>query len=150
MIVVYANPFVKERGKLDYYALWYANPFFHQGWNLFIPSPDSNYKLYATFNDNGLQKVDVFQEALLKHQSNRLKGYGPLVLAFVNSIHRFEKTCGEQKELNGPIQNNLDYDIIKKVVAGYLHYTRNVEDTDLKLVLVVENVRTARVRVYYN
>ena len=136
---------------MEYYARWYVYPYFHQTWTLFVPAPTTNYHLYAEWEDNGTQRTDLFGEILLKHQTNRLKGYGPLVIAFTNSIHYFEKNTTQQAALNGPVTNNTYFKMIENSALNYLRHSRNNARIDsIKLKLVVESVDSGALRTYFN
>jgi hypothetical protein len=150
LIFIYANSPVTIKNKWEYYAQWYVYPFFHQNWNLFAPPPDTNYKLFAEFESNGIQRADIFNEVLIEHQSNRLKGYGPLVLAFANSIHYFEKNTKLVSEFNGPITNDLYFKIVEYTANKYLKYAHNITGDKIKLVLVVEDTNKRERKIYFN
>jgi hypothetical protein len=150
LILIFANPFSTRKQKLDYYAEWYVYPYFSQNWNLFVPPPNVNYKLFVEYDDHGIQKKDIFQEILLQHQKNRLKGYGPLLLAFSNSIHYFEKATEQTKQLNGPIKDDKYFEIIEKSALNYLKHTYGNGIKDLKLTLVIEDIHSRRQRAYFN
>jgi len=150
LILIYANPYAKTKQKLDYYAEWYVYPYFTQNWNLFVPPPNTNYKLFVEYEDKGIQTKDVFEELLIQHQSNRLKGYGPLLLAFSNSIHYFEKNTELQKSLNGPIKNDLYFQIIEKSALNYLKSTRKINIEKIKMRLVVQTLGSNTEKIYFN
>jgi hypothetical protein len=125
-------------------------PYFNQGWNLFVPPPDCNYRLFAEYENKGTRKKDIFQEVLLQHQNNRFKGYGPLLLAFSNSIYYFEKTTELQKQLNGPVLRDSYFEIIENTALNYLRATEHKKIEKAKLLLVIENINSGTSRVYYN
>ncbi len=124
-------------------------PYFQQNWNLFAPVPDANYKLYCEFENKGKQRLDLFSEIKTIHQSNRLKGYGPLLVAFSNSIYFFEKNA-VQEPLNGSMENNTSFKIIAHLAKNYLENTRNTQLSDLRLILVVNEIPTSKQRIYFN
>jgi hypothetical protein len=148
-VFLYSKPFVSEKSRVEFYAQGYVYPYFHQNWNLFAPAPTSNYKLYCEYENNGKQQVDVFSEIKLKHQTNRLTGFGPLVIAFANSFYYLE-TSALNKAINGPLENNEHFKMIEHSTKKYLEYTRNISIKDLKLVLVAENVVTKEQKIYFN
>lgn len=150
MIAIFANPYNKTKTRLNFYADWYVYPYFSQNWNLFAPAPDTNYKVFVEYEDHGKQNTDLFQELLLTHQSNRLKGYGPLVLAFSNTIHYFEKSTVLQKKLNGPINGDTYFSILEKSVLNYLRSTRKMDLKYVKIQLVVQTLDSKEMKVYYN
>lgn len=148
-VFLYSKPFRSEKTKPEFYAQAYIYPYFHQNWNLFAPAPDANYKLYCAFENNGKQQVDLFSEIKTIHQSNRLKGYGPLLVGLSNAIHYFEKNA-LQAPLNGSMENNTSFKVIVYFAKNYLQHTRNIPITQLKLILVVSEVSTSKQRIYFN
>lgn len=151
LIIVYSNPFPSaNKQKLDYYAQWYVYPYFSQNWNLFVPPPSSNYKLLVCFNDKGKQTIDIYNEILVKHQTNRLAGSSALLLAFTNSIHYFEKNSDLQKTLNGPIKNDLNFQILEKSTKNYIQATRGIRLDKIELYLCVETLSSDKMKVYHN
>ena len=150
-ILIYANPFpFKTKHKLEYYAQWYVYPFFNQNWNLFVPPPSTNYKLLVSFADNGKQSIDIFNEILIQHQTNRFTGNSALLLAFSNSIHYFEKNTLLKNTLNGPVKNDLNFQILEQSAKKYIQSTRNITLDQLKLSLCVEDLSSKKTKVYYN
>lgn len=147
---VYSKPIAVQKGKLDYYSQGYIYPYFHQNWNLFVPIPESNYKLVCEFENNGLQKVDVFAEIRIAHQTSRLKGYEPLLVAFTNSIYFFEKNTKQQEAINTSFVSDLSFKIIERAAQNYLEYTRKIKITKLKVILVISQSITNKQKVYFN
>ncbi len=150
MLFIYANPLKQSKTRIDYWAEAYAYPFFQQNWNLFVPPPSCNYNLYAEYEDKGLKKTELVQELLFQHQNNRLKGYGPFLLAFSNSIYYFEKCSKKQNKINGPIQDDINFTIVEYSAKKYLEQTRHIQLKKLKLILLVSDVLTKEQRIYFN
>ena len=138
-VAIYCLNGQKPNSKLSYYASFYAYPYFHQNWNLFVPPPTKNYRLIA-YNTN--IKKDVFNELLAKHKANRLAGYEPLLIALSNSIYYFENSTKLKK---GKVVNDKNFEIISHFIRNYL-----CRETHLKIILVVVDVNTKQERVYYN
>lgn len=127
--------------KISYYATFYAYPYFHQNWNLFVPPPSINYKLIA-YTTNG--EIDIFKAILIKHRRNRFAGNEPIVLALSNSIHYFEKNTAVN---NCNVANDENFKIVE-------HFTKNYLSVDnqnlLKLLLIVTEIKTNTIKYYYN
>jgi len=149
LVSVFANPYSKNKGKIDYYAEWYVYPYFTQNWNLFVPPPNTNYTLFAEYQDYGKQRTDIFQELVLKHQANRLKGHGSVLLAFSNTIHYFEKNTTLQQPLNS-VKNDLYFQMIEKSALNYLQHARGIKIDSLKIRLVVQTLGSNSDKVYFN
>ncbi len=135
---------------MDYYAEAYVYPYFHQNWNLFAPPPSSNYTLFATYNNNGNKTTDVFNEILIKHQTNRLLGYEPLLIAFSNSIHYFEKNTLLKDALNGPVYDDLYFSMLEHSVKTYLEVKNKIKLSHVTLLLIVEDNPTKKQRLYFS
>ena len=140
-VSIYATNIARKLSKISYYSSYYAYPFFHQNWNLFVPLPTTNYQLIA-YNDS--VKINVFNEILTKHQTNRLAGYEPILIAISNSIHYFEKNTVLK---NVKIQNDKNFTIIEHFTNNYLQ-TKKI--TKFKLILTASDVITKENRYYYN
>jgi len=150
IMLFFYKPEGTKRNKLDFYSALYVYPFFHQTWRLFSPPPDSNFKLYAHFEKSGIHKIDLFSEILQDHRSNRLKGLEPLLLAFVNSIHYFEKNTRYKDPVNGPVKNDLYFTMLEHSSRQYLKHKYKFEGGPLRLILVVENISNGEKKVFFN
>jgi hypothetical protein len=125
------------------YSFYYVYPFFQQNWALFIPPPSDNYKLLVRYKDKEMKCVDVFSEILTKHQTNRLNGNEPLLIALSNSIHYFEKE--EQPDTKG-----INFKILEKFAINYLNKTRQLNLDHAQLFVMVSNSVTGESRTYHN
>ncbi|MGZ4091353.1 MAG: hypothetical protein ACXVNO_11575, partial [Bacteroidia bacterium] len=125
------------------YSSWYAYPFFHQSWNLFVPPPSNNYNLFAIYENKGKQTADIFTEILVKHQTNRIGGSEALLLALSNTIHVYEKG-------NEPAKDSIGFKFIERFAKNYLNKTRNISLDHVKLILVVDQNSPANTRIYTN
>ena len=138
---------VSKSSRLYYASRAYEN-FFHQSWNVFVPPPDSNYKLYAQFEKNGIQKKDLFEEIKWKHQSNRVGGYEPLLLLMSNCITGFEKSTALQAAINGPVKQDINFAMIEQAARAYVAHTYHAQLQ--KLILVVGSIDPGQSRIYFN
>lgn len=144
------NPFSEKKDKLYFYSQAYTYPFFHQTWQLFAPPPTTNFKLIATFNTGGRRCVDVFNEILTNHQSNRMLGYEPLLLSFATGLHFFEKTAAYNNFLSGYAKNYEGFNIIEHMSRSYLYNKYHLTNQTVKLTLIVYDTKQTQSRVYFN
>jgi hypothetical protein len=149
LIFIYSKPFYLNKNKLEFMSQTVIYPYFQQNWNLFVPAPDSNYKLNCEYENRGIKKIDVFNEVLIKHQTNRFAGYEPILIGFTNSIHYFEKNTTKQKQLNGPITNDLNFEILKRLAKNYIEYSEKIKIKQIKITLIVNQIITNNQRIYY-
>lgn len=147
---MYSNQLTPLKTKTEFYARAYVFPFFHQSWNLFVPPPNSNYKLFVSYEHNGKQHTDLFSEIVLAHQCNRLKGYESIMTAFTNSIYYFEKYTAQQNAVNGPIANDLNFSFIEHAAKNYLQYKEHIRIQHIKIIVWVEDSQTKKQRIYFN
>jgi hypothetical protein len=134
--------------KPNKFSSFYTYPYFYQDWRLFVPPPDSNYKLYAMYENKGNQVTDVFTEIMYKHQSNRISGTEPLLIAFSNSIHYFEKETTPGKITDS--REGTKFSLIEKFAKNYIEQTRSIKLNELKVILVVTSTGSPQTKVYYN
>jgi hypothetical protein len=123
----------------------YCDPFFHQDWKLFVPPPSKNYRLFVEIPNEG--RVDILNEALLAHQSNRLAGHGYALLSLVNYVHYFEKNTASK---GGRIQEDLYFNMILFSSLHYVELTRHITLLHPALQLLVEDTQGKPARLYYN
>lgn len=140
-VAVYALNSGDNPSKISYYSSYYAYPYFHQNWNLFVPPPSSNYKLIA-YTDSA--EIDIFKSILNNHTNNRFAGYEPLLISLSNSIHYFEKNTSAK---NCNITNDKNFTIIEHFTRNYL---KNKKQKLLKLLLIVAESKTDAIKYYYN
>jgi hypothetical protein len=150
LVTVHATPFVPGKNKLYYVARSYASTFFHQSWLLFVPPPTTNYTLFATYESNGIQKKEIFNDLVAQHQSNRLTGHEALVVAFSNIIYYFEKSTILQAPVNGPVTNDVNFKMLGHAATRYLQHKYNTSIEHVKLILVAEDTETKKQRIYFN
>lgn len=86
----------------------------------------------------------MFNELLIKHQTNRLGGYEPILLALSNSIHYFEKSTILK---SGKVTNDKNFTIVQHFVKNYLHKKTK---QPLTIILIINDVLIKQNRLYYN
>lgn len=139
-----------QKTRLNYWADHYAYPFFQQGWSLFAPAPNVNYKLFVAYERNGPQQQELISNCLWKHQDNLLAGREAPLLALCNSAHFFEKSSPLKNPLNGPVQNDVYFDILEQQALRYLNSRTETKVKACKLALYVHDFVTEQEYVYYN
>lgn len=146
LLVLYANPFGRGNTAADYLAGAWVYPYFHQSWTLFTPAPAANYTLLACTNGTPAT-CDIFYEALGAHRNNRAGGHEAVLIALSNSIDYFEKNTLLRQPLNGPVKEDLMFDLL---VYSATHYMQQKHGpfSRLQLFLIVRDKYGQR--VYYS
>jgi hypothetical protein len=132
--------YMLERGPISFR---YVYPWFQQDWRLFTPPPQSNYYVYAVV-DNKSGPLDIFSEICNKHQSNRLAGYGALCNALTNYLHFLENDIVSY----GKETDNPNFIMVKNMIQKYLWHNGAKQKEDLRVILIIENIRNGKKRVY--
>jgi len=150
LLLIHALPLKGEKKRVQYWSDYYAYPYFMQSWSLFAPPPEENYKLFVEYENLGNKKQDLVLEILSKHRDNVLKGGETVYLSICNSIHFFEKSTTNKALLNGPVTNDLYWNILEHQVLRYLNSSHQLHLSEIKMALHCNNVLTGQKRVYYN
>ena len=141
----------ENKKKIHFYSQFYVYPFFHQGWQLFAPAPDVNYALFFSVEKPGKQHtIDVLDKVIETHRQNRLAGYGPLLIALVNSIHFFEKNTKAQNLPAMVIDDDINFTIMQKIAEASVRHGGEDLPDESRLILVVKEISGDNIRVYHN
>jgi hypothetical protein len=141
----------ENKKKIHFYSQLYVYPFFHQGWQLFAPAPDVNYTLFFSVKEKGKQRtIDVLDPVIEMHRRNRLAGYGPLLIALVNSIHFFEKNALPEVTPLTAIKDDINFTIMQKIAESTSRLVGEDLPEDRRLILVVNEISGKKNRVYHN
>lgn len=148
ILYVYADPLRAAGASPPLRTQWYAYPFFHQSWNLFVPAPSANYRFFATCrNRNGKVELDLLERIGERHRQNPLRGYGGLLVALTNSIHQFERNTPFRGKLNGPVPRDRNFDILERFGRAFTAWDAGCAPASCRVALLVEEA--AGNRVYF-
>ncbi len=88
MVLVYCYPSKIKYQKLNFVNNLYIYPVFHQNWNLFVPAPNVERKLFVRYQtkDGFTKWQDVLSREIIHHKQNRLLGNEARVLLLSNSL----------------------------------------------------------------
>lgn len=125
----------------------YTYPYFQQNWNIFVPPPVNNYRLFVM--SENIHCTDVFEEIKIQHQSNRLGGSEALLMALSNSIHYFDLQTIKFDHETGIIRNNGNFRIIKNIAVNYLKDQGKTGLENATLILMIIPVTATPIRTYY-
>lgn len=140
----------QNKSTWQYRADHYTYPFFQQSWSLFAPAPSVNYKLFADYEREGHKQIELIADCHNKHLDNLLAGREALLLALCNSAHFFEKSTALKNVLNGPVENDMYFNILEQQALRYLNHKKPVKIKSLKLALYVQDFKLNQNYLYYN
>ena len=55
-----------------------------------------------------------------------------------------------QKALNGPVKNDLYFEMLENSAKNYIQGSRNISVKEIKMYLCVEDISSGKTKVYYN
>lgn len=88
LVFVYASPIKINSKKLTAVSFMYVYPVFQQNWELFVPAPDIERKLFVRYKtqDGFSDWQDILSQEIMNHRKNRALGNETKVLLFSNSL----------------------------------------------------------------
>lgn len=131
--------------KLSIYSYAYVYPYFHQSWNLFVPTPKQNFSILVKYKTGSKTQnwIDIFYQLNSKHQNNRLAGNESLMLAFSNALRYFSSSV---EETNGIIENknsNINFVVLEKIISKYLSLKEKTELQNLEIIINIKSVNSS-------
>jgi hypothetical protein len=138
----FAYPLNSERKtKFDFYAFNYTYPYFIQDWRLFTPCPDNNFTIYAKYKVNNQTHYALpLQEAL--YNRNLFSGKEFIVFSLTGSAEYVAGDVEGNKTGITPFVINPNYFIFRHAVINYLSHKHHQQITDLKLILLLTDIKT--------
>lgn len=138
----FAYPLNTEREtKFDFYSFTYAYPYFVQDWRLFTPCPNNNFTVYAKYKVNNQTHYALpLQEVL--YNRNLFTGKEFLTFSITGSAGYVADDEKERKAGITPFVINQNYYIFRHVVLNYLNHKHHHQITDLKLILLLTDIKT--------
>lgn len=135
MILVYCLSNKTGKQKLDFVSKLYVYPIFHQNWNLFVPAPNVERKLFVRYatNDNFSDWEDILARENTLQKHSKILGNEARVLLISNSLiyelsvlDNFESCVYNKKPHNNEFKV-LQFEIEKYLqsvihVRGGFHY----------------------------
>ena len=149
-VLNFGYPLNKQlKTKLDFYSFGYCYPYFFQDWRLFTPCPKNNFTIYAIYKVNHQTHYALpLQEVL--YQKNKFTGKEFLMLSLTDAAayvadDKRDDTLGITR-----FRMNANYNIFKNAVAVYLNQKHSKKITDLKLILLLTDIKTKKRQFLYD
>jgi hypothetical protein len=150
MLFIYCTS-INMNNRLNFVNNRYIYPVFHQNWNLFVPAPNLERKLFVRYKTkNGFcDWKDILSREIVNHKQNRLLGNEALVLLLSNSLI-IELNSKEKTPscvfINKP--TNTEFKVLQFEVENYLRLEFQLKGpVQYELLLVSQNFETAK--AYY-
>lgn len=138
LVLIYAFPLKEERtSKADYYAFWYAYPYFVQDWRLFTPCPDYNFRICVGY-DIGEQKHYAQPLAEALHHHHLFNGSEFLTLTISNAAGYFAHNPSE-----------VNKKVLKAAIMSFLEHKHSQKIEDLHILFELTEIKTNKVIHYY-
>lgn len=150
-VLIYCFPGKTNNQKLNFFSNLYIYPVFHQNWELFVPAPNVERKLFIRYqtNANFSDWQDILENEILLHRKNRLLGGETKVLLLSNSLiyelnHLDEKAsfCTSVK------QTNKEFEVLQFEIEQYLKSRFDLKSNTPFEVLLVSKGNT-ETKAYY-
>jgi hypothetical protein len=151
MVFVHCFPNKIQNQKLNFVNNLYVYPLFHQNWNLFVPAPNVERKLFVRFKtkESFSDWEDILSKEILDHRGNRLLGNEARVLLLSNSlIYELNSLDSKESFLFKSKPSNTEFKVLQFEIEKYLKLENNlISPIDYELLLVsTSNVKT---KAYY-
>jgi len=151
MIAIYCSPIKIKHQKLNFVNNLYVYPLFHQNWNLFVPAPNVERKLFVRFKTKSgfTHWEDILSREIINHKQNRLLGNEARVLLFSNSLI-YELNFLDNKK-SGILKNtpcNNEFKVLQFEVEQFIKTENKTKDfIDYELLLV--SLDKEKTKAYY-
>lgn len=150
MVFIYSSPIKLSNKKLDFINHLYVYPVFHQNWNLFVPAPNVERKLFVRYqiNHQFSDWKDILGNEIANHKNNRLSGGEAKVLLFSNSlIYELNYLIEKKSFATSIVPSNSEFKVLRFEIERYLKSRFNCKDNIYELLVVEEGID--KTRAYY-
>lgn len=151
MILVYCYPNKMKHKKFNFVNTLYIYPAFHQNWNLFVPAPNVERKLFVRYRtkEGFTNWEDILSREIVHHKHNRLLGNEARVLLLSNSLI-YELNSLDAKEscvFNSKPSNN-EFKVLQFEIEKYVRLEFQLKGTINYELLLVSACKT-KTKAYY-
>lgn len=132
LVFVYASPFKINSKKLTAVSFMYVYPVFQQNWELFVPAPDIERKLFVRYKtqDGFSDWQDILSQEIMNHRKNRALGNETKVLLFSNSlIYVINSLYDVPSCILSKKPNDAAFKVLEFEINQYLKCKLNVKST---------------------
>ncbi len=151
MILFYCYPNKMKHKKFNFVNSMYIYPAFHQNWNLFVPAPNVERKLFVRYKTKiGFTNwQDILSREIVHHKQNRLLGNESRVLLLSNSLI-YELNSMDDKEscvFNNKPSNN-EFNVLQFEIEKYVRLEFQLNGT-INYELLLVSIGKTKTKAYY-
>lgn len=151
MLFIHCSPIKIQNQKLNFVNNLYVYPLFHQNWNLFVPAPNVERKLFVRYKTKvGFTNwQDILSREILNHKRNRLFGNEARVLLLSNSlIYELNSMDSKESCVLKSKPSNTEFKVLQFEIEKYLKLEyKLVVPIDYELLLV--STSKVKTKAYY-
>jgi hypothetical protein len=88
LLFLYTSPLTSSHPKIHFITKACVGSFFHQGWSLFVPAPNTRHYLFVRYKNDSNQTVykDILRDCVENNRQNKFMGNEAIALLFSNSL----------------------------------------------------------------
>lgn len=139
-VFVYASPVKIKAKKLNALSYLYVYPIFQQNWELFVPAPNIERKLFVRYKvENCFSDwQDIFSQEIMNHRNNRVLGNENKLLLLSNSLIYVINSLYETPScILSPEPKDVAFKVLKFEINQYLkNKYKSKAQTSYELLLV--------------
>lgn len=151
MVLVYGLHYKTGNEKLNFVNKRYVYPVFHQNWNLFVPAPNADRKLFVRYKtDKGFANwVDILSTEVIRQKQTKVLGNEARVLLLSNSlIYELNSLDTVKSCVFNDKPNNAEFKVLQFEIEKYLRLEFQLSgSTEYELLLMSEEKQS--IKSYY-
>jgi hypothetical protein len=151
MILFYCYPDKIKHEKFNFVNTLYIYPAFHQNWNLFVPAPNVERKLFVRYKTKvGFTNwEDILSREIVHHKHNRLLGNEARVLLLSNSlIYELNSLDAKESFVFNSKPSNNELKVLQFEIEKYVRLEFQLKGTMNYELLLVSSTKT-KTKAYY-
>jgi hypothetical protein len=151
MLFIHCSPIKIQNQKLNFVNNLYVYPLFHQNWNLFVPAPNVERKLFVRYKTKvGFTNwQDILSREIVHHKQNRLLGNEARVLLLSNSlIYELNSMDAKESCVFSSKPSNNEFKVLQFEIEKYVRLVFQLKGTINYELLLVSAGKT-KTKAYY-
>lgn len=150
-ILLYTFPVKIKNPKLNFISHLYVYPLFNQTWELFVPAPSYQHKIfvrYKTGNEFGYWQ-DILSQEIMNHRNNRILGNETRVLLLSNSmVYELNTLQNITSCIYSKPPINIEFEVLRYEINQYLKFYNHLSN-NVPYELMLVSSKDKESSVYY-